>query len=331
MASLKKVQDKHPDSASKPVAGEEAVKLARKVTWVGFWVNAFLGVAKILGGIFSRSSALVADGVHSFSDFFSDIIVIMMVGISHKKPDHKYQFGHGRFEALATVLLSVILILVALGIFYDGIKNIINYFQGEAIPKPTWVALLIILVSIVSKEWLFHYTKRAGEKIRSEAIIANAWHHRSDSFSSLATLIGVGGSMFLGEGWRILDPIAAIVVGIFIFVVSLQLAKPALGEMLGVSLPKESKKAILKALKNTPGVLSYSDFRTFKSGYDGFVMVHIKVKPDITVKEAHQIATNAEHNMKMAVTNLAINASTHIEPYKPRKSVVRKLLKKSKG
>lgn len=302
----------------------EAVGVARHVTWVGFIINAILGVLKVLGGIFSRSSALVADGIHSFSDFLSDILIIMMVGIARKKPDQKYQFGHGRFEALATVLLSVILLIVALGILYEGIIDIISYCHGKEIPKPSWVALLIIIISIVSKEWLYHYTKRAGERIRSDALIANAWHHRSDSFSSVATLIGVGGSFFFGEKMRILDPIAAIIVGIFIIIVSLQLARPSLTEMLGASLPKDSKKAILKALKHTPGVLAYHEFKTFKSGNDGFVMVHIKVDPDIKVREAHNIATRAETNMKAAVKDLTIHASTHIEPYKPRSGQIKK-------
>lgn len=308
-----------PSQLNQHIDSKKAVAIGRHVTWVGFWVNAFLGIAKVLGGIFGRSSALVADGIHSFSDFFSDIIVIMMVGIARRKPNQNYQFGHGRFEALATLLLSLILILVAIGILYEGIINIIKFYEGTPLPRPSSVALIIIAVSIISKEWLFHYTKRAGEKIKSEAVIANAWHHRSDSFSSIATLIGVAGAMFFGEKWRVLDPVAAMVVGIFITVVSLQLAKPALTEMLGGSLPKSAKKTLLKALKGTPGVLSWSDFRTFKSGTDGYVMVHIKVDPDISVREAHQIATNAEHNMKHAVTELSIHASTHIEPFHPRK------------
>lgn len=297
---------------------ENVVKIARHVTWVGFWWNAFLGIAKVLGGIFSRSSALLADGIHSFSDFFSDIVVILMVGISRKKPDKRYQFGHGRFEALATVILSVVLIVVAIGILYEGILNIIEYFKGENIPKPGWIALVIIVFSIIIKEWLYHYTKKAGEKIKSEVIVANAWHHRTDSFSSLATLIGVGGSMFFGEKWRILDPIAAIIVGIFIVIVGVDLAGPALKEMLGASLDKEQKKHILKALKKTPGVLAYSELRTFKSGNDGYVIVHIKVDPDITVREAHHIASNAEHNMRISVQDLILHPATHVEPYKPR-------------
>lgn len=304
----------------KRLSPSECVKIARKVTWIGFWVNAALGVIKVIGGVFGRSSALIADGIHSFSDFLSDIIVILMVGIARKKPDQSYQFGHGRFEALATLLLSLVLAIVAFGICYEGIKRIIDFINGEMIPKPGMVTLVILLLAIISKEWLFHYTKKEGERIQSEAVIANAWHHRSDSLSSITTLIGVCGAIFLGERWRILDPIAAIVVGIFIIIISYKLAMPAIKEMLGISLSKKAKREILKAIKNTPGVLAYHNLQTFKSGNDGYVMVHIKVDPDITVREAHNIATQAERNMKKAVSELQIHASTHIEPFKQPKN-----------
>lgn len=321
--TLIKEGERHGEKTSSrqpaPVSSEEAVAIGRHVTWVGFWVNAFLGLAKVLGGIFSQSSALIADGIHSFSDFLSDIIVIMMVGIARKKPDSNYQFGHGRFEALATVLLSLVLILVAGGIFYEGILRIIDFCHGKVLPRPGWLALAIIILSIVSKEWLYHYTRRAGERIRSEAVIANAWHHRTDSFSSIATLIGVAGAIFFGDRWRVLDPAAAVIVGVFIFIVGLQLARPAIGEMLGASLPKSVKNKLHKALRETPGVLGHERLRTFKTGSDGFVMVHLKVDPEITVREAHEIATAAERNMHNAVTEINIKATTHIEPYQPRK------------
>lgn len=303
----------------KAISPEEAVKEGRSVTWLGFWVNALLGAIKVVGGIFSRSGALVADGIHSFSDFFSDILVLIMVGVARRKPNAHYPFGHGRFEAFATTLLSLLLMIVAVGIFYEGTVKIIGAIRGEILPQPTYLALIIIAVSILSKEWLYHYTRHVGEKIKSDTIIANAWHHRSDALSSVATLIGVGGAIFLGEKWRILDPLAAIVVGVMVFVISVDLAKPALKEMLGSSLPKNTRKEIRKALEGTEGVLDWHNLQTFKSGSDGYVMVHIKVDPDISVTEAHNIASKAERNMHKAVSDLNIHATTHIEPYKAKK------------
>lgn len=296
------------------MTSDESVAVARHVTWVGFWVNAVLGVAKILGGVFGRSSALIADGVHSLSDFLSDIIVIVMIGVARKSPDRGHEFGHGRYEALATLILALMLAVVSFGLFYDGLEQVISVIGGEVLPRPLPITLVIILASIVFKEWLYHYTRRTGEKIHSEAVIANAWHHRSDAFSSLATLIGVAGAMLFGEGWRILDPIAAMVVSVFIVVVSYKMAKPALGELLGASLGDDDQRAIAEAIDSTPGVIFWHRLRTFKSGKDAYVEVHLKVNPEITVRKAHEIATVAERNIAHALTEYDAYVTTHIEP-----------------
>lgn len=290
------------------------VAVARHVTWVGFWVNAALGVAKIVGGILGRSSALIADGIHSFSDFVSDIIVLAMVGAARRRPDSHHQYGHGRYEALATLLLGVVLIIVAIGLGYDGIERIIAVAHGEELPRPGMVALIILVASIVSKEWLYHYTRRAGERIHSDAVVANAWHHRSDAFSSVATLIGVAGAMFLGPHWRVLDPIAAVVVAVFIVVVGVKLCMPALRELLGASLPEEQQKLVLKAIGHTPGVTACHALRTFKSGNDVFVDIHILVSPDLTVRRAHAIAEAAEEAVAKALPEFHTHVTAHIEP-----------------
>lgn len=290
------------------------VCVARHVTWVGFVINAVLAVAKIVGGIFTRSSALVADGIHSFSDFISDIIVLVMVGIARKRPDSGHQFGHGRYEALASILLAVILGIVAIGICCDGVDRTLTVVNGGVLPRPGIWALVIIAVSIVSKEWLYHYTRRAGESIHSDAVIANAWHHRSDSFSSIATLIGVAGSVFLGEKWRVLDPIAAIIVAGFIFWVSIKLARPALSELLGASLPDADREKIANALDNTEGIRRWNNLRTFKSGKDAYVEVHIRVDPEINIRVAHHIATCAEHRISHSLDDFSVHVTTHIEP-----------------
>lgn len=294
------------------------VALARHVTWVGFWINAALAAIKIVGGFIGRSSALIADGIHSLSDFLSDIIVIVMVGMARKRPDTGHAFGHGRYEALATILLSAVLLIVAIGIFYDGITRILAVVHGEILPRPAGIALGILIIAILSKEWLYHYTRRVGEDIHSEAVIANAWHHRSDSLSSIATLIGVTGAMFLGENWRVLDPIAAMVVAIFIAVVAVKMSVSPFGELLGASLNDEYRKAIEAAIDSTPGVEAYHHLRTFKSGNDAFVELHIKVDPEINVRLAHSIATLTENNIKAAVPDMNVSVTTHIEPYDPK-------------
>lgn len=297
------------------VAPEEAVRVARHVTWVGFWWNALLGVAKVCGGILGRSNALVADGIHSFSDFLSDIIVLVMVGIARKKPDERYQYGHGKYETFATLLLSVVLLAVAVGIFADGCRNVVSALSGEVIPRPGVIALDLCVLSLVVKEWLYRYTRRAGERINSAAVVANAWHHRSDAFSSIATLVGVGGAMFLGEGGRVLDPLAAMVVAVMIAVVSVKMAIPAIKELLEIALPADVEERIREAIVSTPGVRAYHHVRTRRNGYSVIVEVHIKVDPDISVISAHDIASDVERRIRGVFDRDTSIVTTHIEPY----------------
>lgn len=298
-----------------PLSAAEAVHIAKHVTWVGFWWNAFLGTAKIVAGVFGRSGALIADGIHSFSDFITDIIVIVMVSISHKKPNEQYEYGHGKYETFATMLLSVILIIVAVLIFWEGLDKVIAHIGGETLARPGGIALLICVLSIVVKEWLYRYTRRAGERINSGAVIANAWHHRSDAFSSVATLIGISGAMFLGQHWRILDPVAEMVVAIFIVIVGVKMAIPAVKELLEVALPEEMQADIRRAISTTPGVITFHHLRTRKNGKTIIIDVHIKVEPTLTVVQAHDISTCVESRISALYAQDNVMVTTHIEPY----------------
>lgn len=292
----------------------KAVHIARHVTWVGFGVNAALGVLKVAAGIIGRSGAMIADGVHSFSDFVTDVIVIVFVTISHKKADHNYQYGHGKYETFAVMLISMLLAVVSVLIFIDGFHKIWRAIHGEILPSPGWIALVMAFVGIASKEWLFHYTKKAGEKIHSAAVIANAWHHRTDSLSSLATLFGIAGAMFLGQHWRVLDPLAAIIVSVFIFVVSYKIGMPAVKELLEVSLPKSLLLKIEKVIGTTTGVKAFHHLRTRRNGPCLILDFHIKVKPDISVAQGHAIATAVEHRLRSDIgSDMIVNI--HVEPY----------------
>lgn len=291
------------------------VKIARHVTWVGFWVNAILGTAKVLAGIFGRSSAMVADGVHSFPDFVSDIIVILFVGISRKKANERYQYGHGKYETFATMLLSLILALVALAFFIDGAEKTWLALRGEALPAPTWLALGMCVLSIAAKEWLYRYTRSAGERIGSPVVIANAWHHRSDALSSLATMAGIAGAMFLGPHWRVLDPIAAMVVSVFIAVISVRLGIPAVRELLEISLPREITRQMFQIIGATPGVEAFHRFASRQNGSQMFVDFHIKVSPAITVEQGHFIASDVERRLRDVFGDRLV-ANIHVEPYR---------------
>ena len=289
-------------------------KKAARVTWVGFFTNLLLSTAKIIAGVVGRSSAMIADGIHSLSDFITDFIVIIFIKISSKHEDSDHPYGHGKFETFATMLISFALFIVAIGIFYSGSVKIYEVLNGRVIERPTYLALIMAAVSIVVKEILYWYTIIVGRKIESPAVIANGWHHRSDAFSSIGTLIGISGAMFLGERWRILDPITSVIVGIFIIGVAYKLARPSIQELLEMSLPEEIEHSIEQKIQATPGVITFHHLRTRKNGNAFIIDMHIKVDPHSSIVEAHDIATHVENNLKTAFGKRT-QINVHIEPY----------------
>lgn len=293
----------------------DPVKVARHVTWVGFWINAALSALKIAAGIAGKSGAMVADGVHSFTDFITDIIVIIFFGVSRRKADANYQYGHGKYETFATMLIALFLAFVAVAFFYDGAERVWLTLQGHQLPRPGMIALAMAFISIGLKEWLFHYTRRSGERIRSASVVANAWHHRSDSLSSVATLVGIAGAMFLGQRWRVLDPIAAMVVSVFIFVVAWRIGLPSVKELLEVSLPRDLTRKMWTVIGSTPGVEGFHHFMSRRNGNASILDFHIKVDPTTTVVQGHEIATTVERRLRERFGNDMI-INIHVEPYK---------------
>ena len=293
---------------------EAQVRLVRHVTWVGFWCNAVLGTAKIITGVVGRSGAMVADGIHSFSDFVTDLIVLIMVPIGRRKADARYEYGHGKYETLCTLLVAVALAVAGLALLWEGLGKVIAVASGASLPRPGWIALAAGVVSVVVKEWLYRYTAAAGRRVGSEAVVANAWHHRSDALSSLATIAGISGAMFLGSHARILDPLAEMVVAVFIVAVGVRMSRPALLELLEISLPAPQRQAIAEAIRGTRGVMAFHHLRTRRNGPVSIIDVHIKVDPDIQVRQAHDIASAAERRISDAVGGNAL-VTTHIEPY----------------
>lgn len=293
----------------------DVVRIARHVTWVGFWVNAALSAMKIAAGIIGRSSAMIADGIHSLSDFITDLIVIVMIGVSRKKSDTRYQYGYGKYETLATLVIGVALVIVAIALFVNGLKSVVRVIEGEDLSAPGYIALWMALLSIVLKEWLFRYTRARGRAIGSAAVIANAWHHRSDAYSSIATLAGIAGAMFLGPHWRLLDPLAAMFVSVFILFVAIGIAKPAIRELLEVSLPAEVTQPMRLTIRDTPGVITYHHFRSRRNGPRSIIDVHLKVDPHISVEAGHAIASEVEKRLRDNFGGTLIT-NIHIEPYR---------------
>lgn len=293
----------------------EEVRLGRKVTWVGFWTNALLSLFKILSGVVGRSSAMIADGIHSASDLITDVAVIIVIGASRKKADSSHSYGHGKIETFVTFLIAILLAGVGIGILVDGVKRAIDFFEGGEIPEPTWIAFSMAIISILVKEWLFRYTRTAARKISSPAMEANAWHHRSDAFSSIATLVGISGAMFLGPKWRFLDPVAAAFVSVLIISMAAKMASSSVKELLEASLPEEESERIKEIIASTPGVKDFHRFRSRSNGNTKIVDLHIKLDPDISLKKAHDIATTVENNIKKEFDPIVVNI--HMEPYSP--------------
>lgn len=287
-----------------------------KVTLVGTAVNAVLIVLKFIAGIMGRSSAMVADAVHSLSDFVTDVIVLIFVKISSKPRDAGHEYGHGKFETFATMVIGFILALAGVALLVNGCRLVLDSVRGHELPKPTMIALVVAVISIISKEILYRYTDREGRKLNSKAVIANAWHHRSDAISSLGTFVGVGGAMFLGEKWRILDPLAAIVVSFFIMKAGYDIMRPSIDELLESSLPDAYEAEIRELLMSVPGVRAVHNMRTRRIGNEIAIDLHAKMDGAISLCEAHAIASEAERKVKGKYGQNTL-ITIHMEPIDP--------------
>ena len=285
-----------------------------KVTIVGTIVNAVLVAVKFIAGFVGRSSALVADAVHSLTDFISDVIVLIFVRISGKPRDAEHGYGHGKFETLATLIIGVLLAAAGIGLLINGAMQVADSLHGEELPEPTWIALGVAVISIISKEILFHYTIKEGRRLNSDAVTANAWHHRSDSISSIGTMTGIGGAMFFGKKWRILDPLAAVVVSFFIIKAGYDIIKPAINELLEASLPKEQTAEITEIIDSAEGVKGLHNLRTRKVGNSIAIDVHVKMDGDLRLTEAHEIASRIEKAIRERFGKDSM-IYVHMEPF----------------
>lgn len=288
-------------------------KEIRRITLWGAVMNIVLTAGKIVAGIFGRSAAMVADGIHSLSDLLSDAVVLIFTHISSKGKDRDHSFGHGKFETLATLIVSIILVTVGGNLMSNGIRSIIGVFNGTEIPKPGYIALIAAAVSIASKEWLYHATVRVGKKTGSTVVIANAWHHRSDALSSIGSLIGIGGAIVLGDKWTVLDPLASCLISIAIIVVAVKMALPSLAELLETSLPEDIEQEIIRIASSVKGVNDIHDLKTRRNGISFIIDAHIVVNPEMSIVEAHDISTDVEEALRMKYgpeTQLSI----HVEP-----------------
>jgi cation diffusion facilitator family transporter len=293
---------------------EERTEKGVKVTLNGLIVNIILTIFKFIAGFVGQSSAMIADAVHSSSDMISDIVVLFGFRYVKKPVDNTHNYGHGKVETLATAIVGLMLIVVAFFITLSGFEKLISSLKGNILPRPELIALYAAFISILSKEILYRYTVNIGKKIESNLIVANAWHHRSDAFSSIGTMIGIGGAIFLGEKWRILDPIAAILVSILIFKVAIEISKNSVKELLEASIDEEKKAEIFEKVSEVKGVKEYHKLRIRHVGHYHSMSIHILVDKSLNITEAHNISTNVENVVKELLGQETI-VTIHIEPF----------------
>lgn len=286
-----------------------------RITLEGSIVNVVLLVFKFAAGILGHSAAMIADAIHSLSDFLTDIIVIVFVKLSSKPADRDHDYGHGKYETLATSVIGLALVVVAVILGWDGIEKIVYVLQGNRLESPGIIALWAALLSITLKEWIFRATRKVANEVKSKALEANAWHHRSDALSSVGTAIGIGGAVMLGDGWAILDPIAAIVVCVLIIVTAFRIIRQSSGELLEESLPKETEDRIEQIVYQDTLVSDIHKLHTRRIGNIIAIEMHLRMPADITLAESHVHATAIEQSLKTEFGK-GTHIMLHIEPTK---------------
>lgn len=290
-----------------PTPQQQRYKDVRKVTLVGSAVDFVLGVAKIVVGWLANSQALIADGIHSFSDLLTDFFVLYAAKHSQKEADEEHPYGHGRIETLATVGLGITLTLIACGIAYNALRRLNS---PETLVEPGVLALVVAVISIIAKEWIYHYTVAAARRLRSDMLLANAWHSRSDAVSSFVVVIGIAGAMY---GYPYLDAVAAVAVAVMIARIGINLVRSSSQELIDQALDKNEVNAIRAHIFDVKGVRSIHMLRSRKSAGDAFVDVHIQVDPRLSVSEGHQIGDTVRRKLLDAV-DVVSDVTVHIDP-----------------
>ena len=295
---------------------EREKEIFRVTVWGGI-INVVLLVVKFAAGIFGHSAAMIADAVHSLTDFATDVLVLIFVHLGNKPADRDHDYGHGKYETLATAIIGTSLLAVGVLIFCSGAGKTWRVIQGEMLPSPGKVALVAAVASIVLKEWAYRFTVKVGKRCQSEAVVANAWHHRSDALSSVGTMIGVGGAILLGNRWTVLDPLASIVVSVFIVRAAWQLMMESMKELTEASLSDEDEAVITHIAASEPGVSEVHNLRTRRVGNRIAIEMHARMLGSTPLVEAHLHATAIEHRLKEHFGPDTL-VSIHLEPVKEK-------------
>ena len=291
------------------------VQRITRITVFGTIINTLLLAFKFLAGILGGSAAMLADAVHSLSDFLTDIVVLVFVKISNRPADRKHSYGYGKYETLATLCIGIALLAVGIGIAVDGVEKIIQVWNGETLAQPGWIAFWAAIASIALKELTYWLTIRVPKQVDSEALRANAWHHRSDALSSIGTGLGIGGAILLGQKWTILDPIAALVVSVFIVLTALRLTYGAIGEFLEQSLPEENENEIRAIVAADKELSELHHLCTRRLGNRVAIEMHLRMPGNTPLTIAHRHASAIEQQLKQRFGDQT-HINIHLEPTK---------------
>ncbi len=287
-----------------------------KVTLVGSAANAALMLFKFVAGVLGHSSAMIADAVHSLSDFATDLVVLVLVHISAKPQDASHDYGHGKYETMASFIVGLALVAAATGIILTGVMKLVDWYHGVQLQAPGRLALWAALISILVKEVLYRYTVARGKHLNSQAVIANAWHHRSDALSSIGAAIGIGGAILLGDRWTVLDPIASVVVGLMLVKVAVSLLRSSMGELTESSLPADVEREIENIIRSFPDVSEPHNLRTRRIGNRIAIEVHVRMDGNLPLSLVHDRASSIERAIRERFGS-DTHVSVHMEPLTP--------------
>ncbi len=286
----------------------------RKITHLSIWINIILTGLKLAAGILGRSQAMVADAVHSLSDFATDIAVLIGLRFTAKPVDKDHAYGHGKYETIVAAIIGLALAYVGIRIAGTAIQRIFHAMHGDPLPQPSILAFWAAILSIAVKEWLYRATMHVARRTGSAALVANAWHHRSDAFSSIATAAGVGAAAFRGDDWLLLDPIAALFVSVFLLKIAWRIVRQQMGDLTDQSLAPEVCDEILALTRAIPGIAEPHNLRTRMVGRIPVIDMHIRLRGDLPLREAHEIASALERALRQRFGKETI-ANLHLEPY----------------
>ena len=286
-----------------------------KATLMGSAGNAALLTFKFIAGVLGNSSAMIADAVHSLSDFVTDLLVLVFVSISAKPQDQSHDYGHGKFETIASFLIGLALVAAATGIVVSGVLKFLTWLDGAQLEAPGWIALWAALLSIAIKEMLYQYTARKGRQLDSQVMIANAWHHRSDALSSIGAALGIGLAILLGQRWTVLDPLASIVVGLMLVKVAYELLKTSINELTESSLPADTEQEIMQIIQSFDDVRQPHNLRTRRIGNRIAIEAHVRMDGRLPLSTVHERATTIERKLKERF-GAHTHVTLHMEPIK---------------